>query len=395
MTIVAPGFEPVADAIAAAVAEGGEVGLGVAAYVDGQKVVDTWAGQASDGTPWTADTLAIVFSCTKGMTALCAHLLIDRGLLDPDAPVVRYWSEYGAAGKESTLVRHFLNHTAGVVTFPSYWEVIDGDGRGLENTDAIVKRLAAAPPSWEPGTAMAYHALTYGWLVGELVRRIDGRTIGRFFADEVAGPLGLDLWMGLPPEHNGRVASPIPPPPFDDPETRALVDRALAEALERVGRNDFSTPEALVFASVLTPLDCTDAGRYLAHVLDQPSVRAAEVPGGNAIGNAGGLARMYAALSLGGSLDGVRLVSPESITRVSMPQPLPDGTSTGYALGYALLAVEEFPCVSEQARGHAGAGGNLAFADPARRVSFGLVKNQMQNDNVTAQRVVEALYSCL
>ncbi|HZQ28369.1 MAG TPA: serine hydrolase domain-containing protein [Acidimicrobiales bacterium] len=393
--IVAPGFEPVADAVAAAVAEGGERGLGVAAHVDGQPVVDMWAGQASDGTPWTADTLAVIFSCTKGMTALCAHMLIDRGLLDPDAPVVHYWPEYGAAGKESTLVRHFLNHTAGVVTFPSYWEVIDGDGRGLEDTAAIVKRLAEAPPAWEPGTAMAYHALTYGWLVGELVQRIDGRTVGRFFADEVAWPLGLDLWIGLAPEHDSRVASPLAPPPFADPDAQALMDAVLAEALPRVRANDFSTAEALWLGSVFTPLDIEDIHGYLPHILNQPWVRTAEVPGGNGIGTAGALARMYAALSVGGSLDGVRLVSPDSIARVTAAQPLPDGTSTGYALGYSLALVDELPGVSAQTFGHGGAGGNMAFADPARGVGFGLVKNQMQHDNATAKRVVEALYSCL
>jgi CubicO group peptidase (beta-lactamase class C family) len=387
---ITAGFEKVAEALEGTVAEGGERGLSVAAYVDGEPVVDAWCGD------WAEDSVALSFSCTKGLTALCAHMLIDRGLLDPEAPVVTYWPEYGANGKEATLVRHIMNHSAGVLTFPSYWEVIDADGHGLEDTETIIARLAAAPPSWEPGTAVAYHALTYGWLLGEVVRRIDGRTVGRFFAEEVAGLLGLDLWIGSPASIEPRVLPSIPPAPIDDPEAKADEAKILADTLPRLAANDFSTPEAMWLASVFFPREGGDVAAFLAHILNQPFVRAAEVPGANAVGNARSLARLYAALSLGGSLAGTRLVSAASIPEVTAHRPLPDGSPTGFGLGYALASPEMLDGgASEASFGHSGAGGQMGFADPVRHVSFGLVKTQMQNDNATGARLIEALYSCL
>jgi CubicO group peptidase (beta-lactamase class C family) len=387
---IAPGFEKVAEALEWTVAEGGERGLSVAAYVDGEPVVDAWCGD------WAEDSVALSFSCTKGLTALCAHMLIDRGLLDPEAPVVAYWPEYGANGKEATLVRHVMNHTAGVLTFPNYWDVIDGDGHGLEDTETITARLAAAAPSWEPGTAVGYHALTYGWLVGELVRRIDGRTVGRFIAEEVAGPLGLDLWIGSPASVEHRVLPSIPPAPSDDPEVKAAEANILADALPRLAANDFSTLEALWLASVFFPREGGDVAAFLAHILNQPWVRAAEVPGANGVGDARSLARVYAPLSLGGSFAGTRLVSAASIPEVTAHRTLPDGSATGFGLGYAIAAPEMVDGgASEQSFGHSGAGGQMGFADPVRHVSFGLIKTQMQNDNATAARLIEALYSCI
>jgi CubicO group peptidase (beta-lactamase class C family) len=391
---VAPGFGKVADALADRVATGAEVGAATAMYVDGQKVVDAWCGLAGDG-PWTADTLAVVYSSTKGATALCAHILADRGLLDVEAPVTRYWPEYGAAGKEATLVKHFLNHTAGVLTFPRYWEVIDAEGRGLEQTEEIVARLAAAPPAWAPGTQMGYHALTYGWLVGELVRRIDGRSIGQFFAEEVAGPLGLSLWIGLPPEHHGRVTDVLPAEPPANEEDLALYRTTVDKARADLKASNYTSPEALWLGSIFTPVE-VDPGEYLVTIMNRPWVRSAQVPGGNGIGTADGLARMYAPLAVGGSLEGVTLVSPCSISQFSTPQPLPDGTSTGYALGYAVFPPEAAALgVGPRAFGHAGAGGALGFADPDAGVAFGLIKNKMERVPGTADELTKALYASL
>lgn len=397
---VAPGYEPVVKTLEDLVATGGETGLGVAACVRGEPVVDAWCGTANGGSPWDRDTLAVVFSCTKGATALCAHILVDRGLLDPEEHVTAYWPEYGANGKGGTLVKHFLNHSAGVLSFPRYWEVIGDDGHGLADTAAITERLAAAAPHWTPGTVVLYHALSYGWLVGELVRRIDGRTVGRFFAEEVAAPLGLEMWIGLPAEHNGRVASPIPVPAEQDPDKRRQSEEMVRRCCKALREDDLSSLEALWYASLFLPVDADlavgDGSRFVARALDDPVIRAAEVPAGNGIANAGSLARMYAPLSVGGTLDGARLVSPESITRVSTHQLLTFGGPTGFGLGYALMAPEM--CAkgpTEKAFGHSGAGGNLGFADPGHQVSFGLVKNQMRGDNAAAEALVSALYSCL
>jgi CubicO group peptidase (beta-lactamase class C family) len=395
---IAPGFEDVAEVLAESVTVGGEVGVATAAYVNGRKVVDAWCGQAdpASGTPWSEDTLAVVYSCTKGATALCAHLLADRGLLDVDAPVARYWPEFAAAGKADVPVRFILNHTVGLVTFPHYWEVVKADGQGLEQADEIAARLAAAPPQWEPGTAAGYHALTYGWLVDELVRRIDGRTLGRFFADEVARPLDLPLWIGLPAELDSRVAPVLPAGATATPEQIADWEGIVDKARAAVEADDFTTLEALWFASLLCPPEVPNPGQFLVDIMNQPHVRAAEVPAGNAIGRADGLARMYAPLALGGSWEGVRLVSPESIERWSTHVPTTTGQPTGYGLGYAKLlpnTLAQGP--SERSFGHPGAGGAQAFADPEHGVSFALVKNKMHADWGTDDRLTAALYRSL
>jgi CubicO group peptidase (beta-lactamase class C family) len=390
---VAPGFEPVAETLVQSVTAGGEVGVAVAAYVDGRKVVDAWCGEAEpeQEVAWSASTLAVVYSCTKAATALCAQLLADRGLLDVDAPVAEYWPEFAAEGKRGVPVRFLLNHTVGLLAFPRYWEIVKADGRGLDRTDELVERLAATPPHWEPGTAAGYHALTYGWLVGEVVRRIDGRTLGRFFADEVAAPLGLSLWIGLPAKQHERVAPVIPP------------DRPTGEALEAVNRGraaiaagDLSSVEALTLASLFMPPEVDDPGRFLADIMNTPWVRSAEIPAGNAIATADGLARMYAPLALGGSYEGLRLVSPESITRWSTHQPTTTGQPTGFGLGYAVLLPETLALgPSERSFGHGGAGGAMGFADPEQGLAFGFVKNKMQADSATADRLIAALYGCL
>src|SRR3954467_9072945 len=189
----------------------GDAGASVAVFVDGEPVVDVWGGFAdADRTiPWQRDTIANVFSVTKTMTALCALVLADRGDLDLAAPVSRYWPEFAAAGKEAVLVRHLLGHTAGLPD----WE---GPIEELYDWPAATARLAAQAPQWEPGTAAGYHSLTQGFLVGEVLRRVTGRSVGEFFADEVAGPLDADFHIGLPAEHDSRVTLTVPPPSRDE-----------------------------------------------------------------------------------------------------------------------------------------------------------------------------------
>ena len=398
---VAAGFEPVARTLEHAVTELGEDGCAVAAYVGGQKVVDLWAGTA-DGRPWQEDTIALFFSCTKGLLALCSQVLADRGLLDVDAPVTRYWPEYGAAGKGETTVRHLLTHTAGVVSYPRYWDDIGLEGLEIADWDLITGRLAESPPTWEPGSNCFYHALTLGFLVGEVIRRIDGRKPGRFFAEEIAAPLGLDLYIGVPESATGRVATILPAPPRDlsklneqESQLATLIDALFSTGREAVRAGKSIEPEALLWSATFMHPDLEDANLHLPNVFNQPRVQAAEVPAGNGIGGARDLARMYALLAGGGELDGVRLVSAASIEVFNQPQTRWTPDLPPFCLGYQRLPAMD-PGPSETAFGHGGAGGSLGFADPERNVSFGFVKNRMRNEpHGAGEQLVRALYECL
>jgi len=226
---VASGFERVSDRFRANVGAFGEGGGALAVFIDGKLVVDLWAGRAAPGQPWREDTLEVLMSSTKGMAALCAVMLADRGELDVDAPVCEYWPEFAQNGKQRVLVRHVLTHTAGVVGFGDGRPPLGWDGSGWDDYDAIAAALAAAPLCWSPGERFGYHALTFGWLIGELVRRITGRTVGTMFRVEVAEPLGLDLRIGTPPADQPRVARVID-------ATAASVPRPLRMILGSVQR---------------------------------------------------------------------------------------------------------------------------------------------------------------
>lgn len=353
---VAPGFERVAEKFDSATKAAGEDGAAMAMTVEGEVVVDVWRGE------WAEDSLVCIYSATKGMTALCVQLLVDRGLLDVDAPVTRYWPEFGANGKESTLVRHVLNHTAGIFTFPRYWEVLGPDCAGLADHDLVATHLAAAAPAWPPGTAFGYHAHTFGYVLGELVRRVDGRTLGAYFAEEVAKPLGLDLYIGLPDELAGRVVPTAPPRQQGD----ASVYAGASDDLRAGGP---TSPEAWAYASLFVPLDTADPAPFLAELMNRPYIRRAELPSGNAIGDARSLARMYAPLALGGA----GLVSAERIAQFTEAQTT-GGVPTGSGLGYGLFGPDG------RQFGHTGAGGNVGLADPDRRRSYAYVKSRMLYD---------------
>jgi CubicO group peptidase (beta-lactamase class C family) len=204
----------------------GEVGASLCVTVDGETVVDLWGGSADlvTGRPWDADTLTMVWSCTKGATSLCAHLLADRGELDLDAPVTRYWPEFAKNGKADVPVRMLLNHQVGL---PAVREFLPNGA--FADWDLMVETLAAEEPFWEPGTRHGYHALTFGWLVGEVVRRVSGQSLGHFFAENVAGPLDLDFWIGLPDAHEWRVAPAIPAIPAPDQPLPPFFEAALSD----------------------------------------------------------------------------------------------------------------------------------------------------------------------
>ena len=368
---VAAGFEPVAGAFEENFAGRGEVGAEFCAYVAGECVVNVWAGMATPERPWARDTLVPVFSVTKGPTALVAQILADRGLLDLDAPVGAYWPEFAARGKDRALVRHVLSHTVGVPSFPGYRDLVSFDSPdGWHRYDEIAARLAAAPLAWEPGTELGYHSITYGWMVGELVRRVDGRTLGTFFSDEVAGPLGLDFWIGLPDEQHGRVARLLhdSDPAFD-----------LVEALS--GPGNPAGAALFIGSESRSPID----------LANDPDFWTAEAPAVNGIGDARSVARMYAMLAAGGELDGVRIVSEDSVIAHAAEQA--SGTDSIFggesrvALGYGRSTPGGLSFgPNDEAFGMQGIGGSVGYADPVAEVGFGYAMNQTHMEVGTDRR---------
>ena len=284
-----PAFEWVRETLAVNFERRGEVGASVAVTRDGEFVVDLWGGTAGpDGAPWQRDTIVNVYSTTKTMAATCVLMLIDQGKVDPDAPVADYWPEFAANGKDGVLVRHVMSHSAGLAEFDPQF----ASPEELYDWDLMTQRLAAQAPQWEPGTESGYHSITQGYLQGEIVRRVTGRTIGTFFREEVAEPLGADFHIGLAPEHDHRVGELIPPPP--DPA-----------APPNPGRG------------ALTALEPRTAGW-----------RRAEIPAAGGFGNARAASRVQAALACGGTLDCVRLMSAATVESVlSLRLGLSGGTS--------------------------------------------------------------------
>jgi CubicO group peptidase (beta-lactamase class C family) len=366
---VEPGFEGVRDAFVRNFEEHGDIGAGVAVHVEGRKVVDLWGGvrDTDSGAPYDEDTLQLVFSTTKGATAICANILAQRGLLDIDAPVAQYWPEFAAAGKEQLPVRYLLCHKAGLVTVDKSLSADE-----VLAWEPIIDALAVQEPLWEPGTAHGYHAITYGYLVGEVVRRISGKSLGTFFADEVAGPLGLDFWIGLPEEHEHRVAPLIGGiVPSGD---AADVDPALKAMMEQ-----FMGPDSLLGRALSLNGAFAEPG-----IFNSRKVHAAEVPAANGITNAASLSRMYAGVV--GPVDGAGpLLTPAQIDAARECQT--EGADkclffdTTFGLGF-FTSSPFAPYGVEGNFGHAGAGGSVGFADPTNQVGFGYVMNKM-NQNLS------------
>jgi CubicO group peptidase (beta-lactamase class C family) len=353
-------FRAVERAFADNFAAFGEVGAALAVMVDGEMVVDIWAGHADAARSrgWDRDTIVNVYSTTKGITAVCAHRLVDQGLLDLDAPVATYWPEFAQAGKEELPVRYLLSHRAGL---PAVEQPLPAGS--VYRWDVMTDALAAQKPWWEPGTKHGYHALTYGWLVGEVVRRITGKSLGAYFREEVAGPLGIDFHIGLAAEHDARTAAMIPAPIPQPGEN----DR-LTEVLRNPGSMQFK-------ALVISP-DQMNPGN-----VNTREWRAAEIPSANGHGDARALARLYGALARGGELDGVRVLSQPAIDQAIVEQSYgPDAVlllPTRIGLGFMLTMPEARLGPNERVFGHPGMGGSLGFADPDTKVGFGYVMNKM------------------
>ena len=369
---VESGFEGVRDAFVANFEQHGEVGAAFALHVGGKKVVDIWGGTADVRTsrPWTEDTLQLVFSTTKGATAMCANLLIEWGELDVDAPVATYWPEFAQNGKESIPVRMLLNHQAGLYTVDEPTPYAD-----TLRWDPIVERLAAQKPLWEPGTQHGYHALTYGWLVGEVVRRISGKSLGTFFRDEFATPLGLEFWIGLPKEEHDRVALLVPSDPPTDPAMREMAEQLMGPN-STMGR-------ALTCSGALTPDETDSQPGIDSNGFNRPDLWSAEVPAANGVTTARSLSRLYASL-VGPGVDGKRLLSDETIARATeMQDDFNDSVlmqmPTRFGLGF-MLSTPFSPFGGPRSFGHPGAGGSVGFADPEKDLAFGYVMNKMQSN---------------
>jgi CubicO group peptidase (beta-lactamase class C family) len=368
-----PSFAEVAEEFERNFSERGDLGASVCVIVGGEEVVNLWGGVADPdrNTPWQEDTLTVVMSVTKGATALCAHILADRGLLDFDAPVADYWPEFAAHGKEAIPVRMLLNHQAGL---PAVRTPLP-EGKFCD-WEYMVAALADEVPFWEPGTRIGYHAFTFGWLVGEVIRRVSGRSPGTFFREEVAGPLGLDFWIGLPASELHRVtplrsnpASPLWEALASEPDSQSALRLAFENSGGHLSPGGWNTPVAY----------------------------GAEICAAGGITNGRALARLYAPLSLGGTFEGMQLVSPETIQRMSTVQSaitteLTVGLSDAFTLGYMKTGRDSG--LPDSIFGHSGFGGAMGFADPDAGVAFGYVMNQM-NPTSRWEPLAEAAYRAL
>ncbi|MBY8840759.1 beta-lactamase family protein [Streptomyces sp. SP2-10] len=375
-----PRFAPVREAFEENFRARGELGAAVAVTVAGESVVDLWGGWADPARtrPWERDTVVNVWSTTKGPVALCAHILADRGLLDFDAPVAAYWPEFAAEGKEKVLVRHLLSHRAGLSGLREPHSLEE-----LYDWDATTARLAATAPWWEPGTRSGYHALTYGFLVGEVVRRVSGLRPGAFLEREVTGPLGIDFTVGLPGRDSGRAAELVRPRTASAAEEAAFFRRLPPVTLAALANPAVGAAQA-----------------------NSAGWRAAEIPAVNGHGTARAVAALYGVFAGRGTYGGRRILSPEAAERAREGQ----GSCRDLVLGAAFEGETEIGLglwlsgpqgaygPNPRAFGHDGFGGSCGLADPEAGVSLGYVMNRMGPhiaDDPRKAALVDALYRAL
>lgn len=379
---VHPRFKPVRDEFARSFANRSELGASLAVWHEGQLVVDLWGGlrDRENALPYEADTLTTMFSCTKGMVALAFLMLEEEGRFDYDAPLSRYWPAFAASDKRDITGRMFFSHRSGLLGFsePITLEHLE---HAPDHVTAILER---ARPRWTPGTSQGYHAVSYGLYAAELFRRITGESVGTFFRRQIAGPLGADVYIGLPEALEGRVSKIVAPSGRD--RIRLGLPELVASGL--AGR---STPEGRVLADVLQKGDAWFAfsephqlGMSGAESFNTRRVHALELPWGNGLGTARGLCRVYAALANGGSLDGVRLLSADAL------KPLRDRDSfsprdrvlkrpMGFTKGFVKEDPGVFSIRSTSSFGHPGAGGALGWCDPDRKLAFAYLTVKMDH----------------
>jgi CubicO group peptidase (beta-lactamase class C family) len=386
---VAPGFEPVREEFRANFTRRGELGAAVAAYVGGSKVVDLWGGyrDASRQDRWEEDTLVLVYSTSKGMAATAMAVAASRGLFDYDATVASYWPEFAQNGKEAITVRQLLAHQAGLSGID-----VPLSARKLADLDGLADLLAAQKPAWKPGTRQGYHALTIGWYESALLRRVDpsGRPLGRFFADEVAAPLGLEFYFGLPsdvgPERVASIKGASMPAALAHLRT---MPAGMVASFLRPGSH---TARAFMNPRMRGPAD-----------LDRPEYRAVEIPAGGGIGQVRSIARAYSEMAAGGASVGVTTDMFAELT--APPRPPSRGqrdlvlwVPAAYSLGFVRPTGEFRFGVGPRSFGHPGAGGSFGFADPEAEVGFAYAPNRLGHhlrDDPREKVLRDALYLCL
>lgn len=400
------GWGPVADAFRSNFELGLEAGAACAVYADGRKVVDLWAGESDDnGSPWRENTAVVAFSAGKAATAICAHILVERGDIDLAAPVTDYWPEFGQAGKETTEVGWLLSHQAGLPAVEAALSMDD-----VCAWYPVIHALETQSPLWAPGTHHRYHALTYGFLVGEVVRRVAGKSLGTFFADEVAQPLQLSSWIGTPSDVEPRVGRIIRSPQVADPVT------PLADVYQRYGLTAAAAMEnAAIFSAELadpTSLwhvagSCGGALSDRVDTYNLRRIREAELPASNMVTDARSLARMFAATV--GEVDSTRLLTAETVANATVVQTdrsTPFGLPQLGRLEHIFTTPMSFgfmrpspatPLAGPNSFGHAGAAGALGFADPDARIGFGYLPNRMATslDDRRARDLSAAVTACL
>ena len=367
-------FAQMRDVLTASLDSGQDLGASVAVVADGSMAVDLWGGWADTARtlPWTEHTLTNVWSTTKTMTSLSALVLVDRGDLDLDAPVATYWPEFAANGKSNIPVRALLGHTSGVSGWAHPVSVED-----MYDWDKSTAMLAAQPPWWESGTASGYHALNQGHLVGEVIRRITGRQLGQFFADEIAGPLQADFHIGIAPEDEQRISNVVPPPPL--PFDLATLD-----------------PDGPCYKTFTGPA-------VEANVAWTSDWRRADIGAANGQGNARSVARVQAAIANGGEFDGVRLLSPKTIDRIFEEQAngidLVLGIPLRFGIGYGLPEPTTLPYLpAGRVCFWGGWGGSIVVNDLDRRLTIAYMMNRMGEGLIggpRAEALVRAAYEAV
>jgi CubicO group peptidase (beta-lactamase class C family) len=367
-------FSAVSAALAENIDAGEETGASLVVDLDGEIAVDIWGGFRDEARTigWTADTITNVWSTTKTVTSLAALMLVERGQLDVDAPVSTYWPEFAASGKQDVLVRHLMSHTSGVSGLGQPAAVED-----LYDWDTSTARFAAQAPWWPPGTASGYHALNFGHLIGEVIRRVSGQSLKQFVAAEIAGPLGADFQIGAAESDWGRIAAVTPPPPlpFD---------------LEALGAD---SPAVKTLTGPL--VDAAQA--------NTPGWRRADIGAANGHGNARSVARILSVISRGGAVDGVRLLSPETIDVIFREQSdgvdLVIGVPLRFGIGYGLPRLDTLPYVpDEKICFWGGWGGSVIIMDVGRRMTIAYMMNKMGAGIIGSDRsarYVEAIYAAV
>ena len=358
-------FEALREALARNLDSGEELGASIVVDIDGNVVVDMWGGFRDQARtlPWTEDTITNVWSSTKTITSLAALMLVDRGELDVDAPVARYWPQFAAAGKQDVLVRHVMSHSSGVSGLDQPAAAED-----LYDWETATSRYAAQAPWWPPGTASGYHALNYGHLVGELVRRISGKPLKQFVAEEMAGPLGADFQIGAAESDWDRIADVVPPPPL--PFDFAALD-----------------PASPAVRTLTGPLIAAD-------VANTPGWRRADIGAANGHGNARSVARIMSVLARGGEVNGVRLLGQDAIDVIFREQTngidLVLGVPLRFGIGYGLSQRDSMPWIpDEKICFWGGWGGSVIAMDLGRRMTISYMMNKMGAGIIGSDRCTE------